>query len=66
MNKVSDFEGRIIGCDRAFASVRKAQDNVKDAMLDDIIEIKEQILSESLSLCQMVELFCLIHLMVSV
>ena len=40
MNKVSDFEARIIGCDRAFASVRKAQDNVKDAMLDDIIEIK--------------------------
>lgn len=40
MNKVSDFEARIIGCDRAFASVRKAQDNIKDAMLDDIIEIK--------------------------
>ena len=40
INKVIDFNGRIIGCDRAFASVRKAQDNVKDAMLDDIIEIK--------------------------
>jgi putative N6-adenine-specific DNA methylase len=40
MNKVSDFEGKIIGCDRAFASVRKAQENIKDAMLDDIIEVK--------------------------
>lgn len=40
MNKVSDFEGRIIGCDRAFASIRKAQENIKDAMLDDMIEVK--------------------------
>ncbi len=40
MNKVTDFNGRIIGCDRAFASVRKAQENIKDAMLDDIIEVK--------------------------
>ena len=40
INKVSDFEGRIIGCDRAFASIRKAQENIKDAMLDDMIEVK--------------------------
>ena len=40
MNKISNYKGRIIGCDRSFASIRKAQDNIKDAMLDDIIEIK--------------------------
>jgi putative N6-adenine-specific DNA methylase len=40
MKKVKDFPGKIIGCDRAFASVRKAEANVKDALLDDIIEIE--------------------------
>ncbi|MGC6470267.1 MAG: THUMP domain-containing class I SAM-dependent RNA methyltransferase [Flavobacteriales bacterium] len=40
MKKIVEFEGKIIGCDRAFASVRKAQENVKDAMLDDFVEIK--------------------------
>lgn len=39
MNKVKDFPGKIIGCDRSFASVRKAEINVKDAMLEDIVEI---------------------------
>lgn len=39
MKKVKDFPGKIIGCDRSFASVRKAEANIKDALLDDIIEI---------------------------
>ena len=30
------------GCDKSF-SIRKANDNVKDTMLDDIIELKELI-----------------------
>ena len=40
MNKICNYKGRIIGCDRSFSSIRKAQDNIKDAMLDNIIEIK--------------------------
>lgn len=39
MKKVKDFPGKIIACDRAFASIRKAEANVKDALLDDIIEV---------------------------
>jgi putative N6-adenine-specific DNA methylase len=40
LNKVKDFNGKIIGCDRSFGSYRKAESNIKDAMLDDIIELK--------------------------
>ena len=40
IKKISDFDGRIVGCDKSFSSIRKANDNVKDTMLDDIIEIK--------------------------
>ena len=39
MKKVKDFPGKIIACDRAFASIRKAEANIKDSMLDDIIEV---------------------------
>jgi len=38
--KVKDFKGKIVGCDRSFGSFRKAESNIKDAMLDDIIELK--------------------------
>lgn len=40
LNKVKDFNGKIIGCDRSFQSFRKAEANIKDAMLEDIIEVK--------------------------
>ena len=66
LNKISNYKGRIIGCDRSFASIRKAQDNIKDAMLDNIIEIKRANFIKSLSQCQMVELSYLIHLMENV
>lgn len=36
LNKVKDFKGKIIGCDRSFESFRKAEANIKDAMLEDI------------------------------
>ena len=39
LKKVKDFPGKIIACDRAFASIRKAEANIKDAFLDDIIEV---------------------------
>ncbi len=39
MKKMSDFPGKIVACDRAFASIRKAEANIKDALLDDIIEV---------------------------
>jgi len=40
LNKVKDFKGKIIGCDRSFQSFRKAEANIKDAMLEDIIDVK--------------------------
>lgn len=40
LNKTIEFDGKITGCDSSFASLRKAESNVKDAMLDDIIKIK--------------------------
>ncbi len=40
MKKTIDFQGKIIGCDRSFRSVRKAQENIKDAMLEDFIQVK--------------------------
>ena len=40
MDKIIDCKGKITGCDRAFASLRKAESNIKDAMLDDIIDVK--------------------------
>ena len=40
LKKTIDFKGQIIGCDRSFRSVRKAQDNIKDAMLDEFISVK--------------------------
>jgi len=40
LNKVKDFKGKIIGCDRSFESFRKAEANIKDAMLEDIIDVK--------------------------
>ena len=39
LKKVKDFPGKIIACDRAFASIRKTEANIKDALLDDIIEV---------------------------
>ena len=39
LNKVKDFPGKIIACDRAFASIRKAEANIKDSLLDEIIEV---------------------------
>ena len=39
MKKMCDFPGKIVACDRAFASIRKAEANIKDALLDDIIEV---------------------------
>ena len=39
LKKVKDFPGKIIACDRAFSSIRKAEANIKDAFLDDIIEV---------------------------
>ncbi len=39
LKKVKDFPGKIIACDRAFSSIRKAEANIKDALLDDIIEV---------------------------
>jgi putative N6-adenine-specific DNA methylase len=40
IDKIIDFKGKITGCDRAFASFRKAEANIKDAMLDDVINVK--------------------------
>lgn len=40
IDKIKTFNHKIIGCDRSFASIRKAEANVKDAMLDDLIEIQ--------------------------
>ena len=39
LKKLKDFPGKIIACDRAFSSIRKAEANIKDALLDDIIEV---------------------------
>ena len=39
LKKVKDFPGKIIACDRAFSSIRKTEANIKDALLDDIIEV---------------------------
>ena len=39
LKKVKDFPGKIIACDRSFASIRKTEANIKDALLDDIIEV---------------------------
>ncbi|MEC8610547.1 MAG: THUMP domain-containing protein [Bacteroidota bacterium] len=40
LKKTIDFKGQILGCDRSFRSVRKAQQNIKDAMLDEFISVK--------------------------
>ena len=39
LKKVKDFPGKIIACDRAFSSIRKTEANIKDALLEDIIEV---------------------------
>ena len=39
LKKMKDFPGKIIACDRSFASIRKAEANIKNALLDDIIEV---------------------------
>ena len=33
------FSWKIIACDRAFSSIRKTEANIKDALLDDIIDV---------------------------
>lgn len=39
LKKVKDFPAKIIACDRAFSSIRKTEANIKDALLDDIVEV---------------------------
>lgn len=42
LNKTRDFHHKIIGYDKAPSAVLKAKDNVKNAQLDDFIEIKHE------------------------
>ncbi|AJR03959.1 THUMP domain-containing class I SAM-dependent RNA methyltransferase [Siansivirga zeaxanthinifaciens] len=42
LNKTRDFHYKIIGYDKAPSAVTKAKDNVKNAQLDDFIEIKHE------------------------
>ncbi len=42
LNKTRDFHHRIIGYDKAPSAVAKAIDNVKNAKLDDFIEVKHE------------------------
>ena len=49
--KTFDFDGRIVGCDKSFSSIRKANDNVKDnkcLMIHAVLEgLKELILKKT-------------------
>ena len=42
LNKTRDFHYKIIGYDKAPSAVAKAKDNVKNAQLDDFIEVKHE------------------------
>lgn len=42
LNKTRDFHHRIIGYDKAPSAVAKAKENIKNAKLDDFIEIKNE------------------------
>lgn len=42
LNKTRDFHYKIIGYDKAPSAVTKAKDNVKNAQLDDFIEVKHE------------------------
>lgn len=42
LNKTRDFHHRIIGFDKAPSAVAKAKENIKNAKLDDFIEIKNE------------------------
>ena len=42
LNKTSDFHYKIIGYDKAPSAVAKAKENVKNAQLDDFIEVKHE------------------------
>lgn len=42
LNKTRDFHYKIIGYDKAPSAVNKAKDNVKNAQLDDFIEVKHE------------------------